>query len=332
MKQLKHVFFIYLHKFFFMFRKLSGYIKDFFTFNKSERRGLLVLCILILLLIIFNIILPYLKTQEKYDYNHFDKEVAEFLKTREIISTRPKTYRQKDPFNIFDVNASAVEQKLNPFVFDPNTLPYDGFIEMGLSTKQAVTISKYRTKGGKFFKKEDFKKIYGITDKEYETLEPFIEIKAASKKFKDDSLNKENKFSKDEKKLRIDLNTATEEELKKIRGIGNYFAIQIIKFRNRLGGYRAKEQLLEVPKMDSARYVEISPFVEVNARAVRRININTATFDELKEHPYIGYNIALSLINYRMVHGQYVQVSDIKNSALINDANYQKISYYLCTQ
>ena len=130
----------------------------------------------------------------------------------------------------------------------------------------------------------------------------------------------------------VDINTAPEEELIKIKGIGNYFASQIIKYRNQLGGYNAKEQLLEVPKMDSARYKEISPYVEVNIKAVHKININTATFDQLKQHPYIGYNIALSLINYRMNHGLYGSVSDIKKSALITDKNYPKISYYLCTQ
>lgn len=311
-----------------MFRKLIKYLKDYFTFNKSERRGLLVLCILILLLIIFNIILPYLKTQKKYDVTQFDNEVSEFLKTQEFVTNRPKTFRQKDPFNVFDANASAVEQKLNPFAFDPNTLPYDGFIEMGLTPKQAVTISKYRTKGGKFFKKEDLKKIYGITEKEYETLEPFIEIKpslAVSRK-------RDSVFKKDAEILMVDINTATEEELKKIKGIGNYFAQQIIKYRNGLGGYNAKEQLLEVPKMDSARYAQISPFVEVNTKAVHKININMATFDQLKEHPYIGYNIALSLINYRMTHGLFQSVSDIKKSMLITEKNYPKISYYLCTQ
>ncbi len=311
-----------------MLRKLIKYLKDYCTFNKSERRGLLVLCLLILLLIIFNIILPYLKTQKKYDIAQFDTEVSEFLKTQEFVTNKPKTFRQKDPFNVFDANASAVEQKLSPFVFDPNTLPYDGFIEMGLTPKQAVTISKYRTKGGKFFKKEDLKKIYGITEKEYETLEPFIEIKASpAVPQKRDSV-----LTKDVEKLMVELNTATEEELKKIKGIGNYFAIQIIKYRNALGGYNAKEQLLEVPKMDSARYAQVSPFVEVNTKAVHKININTATFDQLKGHPYIGYNIALSLLNYRMTHGLFQSVSDIKKSMLITDKNYPKISYYLCTQ
>jgi competence protein ComEA len=306
-----------------MFSKLVKYCKDYLTFNKSERRGLLVLCSLILLLIILNILLPFLKTQKTYDYSKFDAEVNEFMKTQEVLSVKPKTYRQKEPFNIYDANASAVEQKLNPVAFDPNTLPYDGFIEMGLSPKQALTIIKYRTKGGKFFKKEDFKKMYCISEKEYEALEPYIEIKKPQ--------YADNKTPKAAEIFKVEVNTASEEELKKIKGIGTYFASQIIKYRIRLGGYNAKEQLMEVPKMDSTKYNDIKAFIEVNVKAIHKININTATFEQLKQHPYIGHNIALSLINYRLKHGVFKSVSEIKNSALITEKNYPKISYYLCT-
>lgn len=309
-------------------RKIISHIKDYFTFNKSERRGLLVLCILIVLLIMFNFFAPRFVARQKYDSSRFEREVAEYLKTQEVISKKPKTFQKKDPFNVFDANLSAVEQKLSPFVFDPNTLPYEGFVEMGFTEKQALTISKYRAKGGRFRKKEDFKKIYSISDKEYTVLEPFIEIKS----FADGQQQQMEEPKKTEPAVLVDFNTATEEELKKINGIGDYFAEQIVKYRERLGGFNAKEQLLEVPKMDSAKYAKISPFVELNLNAVRRINVNKATFDELKAHPYIGYNIALSLINYRTKHGNFTTVDDIKKSALITDKNFPKISYYLCTK
>ncbi|HQI69519.1 MAG TPA: helix-hairpin-helix domain-containing protein [Bacteroidales bacterium] len=271
---------------------------------------------------------PRIIAQHKYDSSRFEKEVAEYLKTQEIITRKTKTYRKKQPFNVFDANISAVEQKLSPFIFDPNTLPYAGFVEMGLTEKQALAISKYRVKGGRFRKKEDFKKIYTISEKEYAVLEPFIEIKPSP----DLQQTQQEKVKKAEPLVMVDINTATEDELKKINGIGNYFAEQIVTYRNRLGGFNAKEQLLEVPKMDSAKYALISPHVEVNLNAIRRINVNTATFDELKVHPYLGYNIALSLVNYRTKHGNFVKVEDIKKSALITEKNFPKISYYLCTK
>ena len=65
---------------------------------------------------------------------------------------------------------------------------------------------------------------------------------------------------------------------------------------------------------------------------IQKININTVSFDELKSHPYIGYNIALSLINYRKQHGEYTVLSDIKKSALVTEDVYEKISPYLTIQ
>jgi competence protein ComEA len=153
-------------------------------------------------------------------------------------------------------------------------------------------------------------------------LEPFIEIK-----HEEQAVTKETSVIP---ALLVELNTASEEELIKIKGIGEYLAAQIIKYRNRLGGFNSKEQLLEVPKIDSTRYAEISPFIEVNTKAVRKININTASFEQLKQHPYIGYNIALSLINYRTKHGLFNSLEDMKKSALITNQNFPKISYYLC--
>jgi competence protein ComEA len=307
-----------------MFRKLLKNLKDYLTFNKSERRGMLVLAILILVILLLNILLPFIEAQKKYDYSEFDKDVDGFLKTQEIVSAKPKIFKQKDPFNFFDANASAVEQKLTPVAFDPNTLSYEGFIDLGLAPKQVVSILKYRTKGGTFSKKEDFKKMYSISEAEYQVLEPYIQIKPLEK----DKIQR----TKPETVAIVDINTANEADLKRIKGIGDYFAYQIIKYRNKLGGYFSKEQLLEVPKMDSAKFSEISPYVEVGNKVVYKININTATFEQLKEHPYIGYNIALSLINYRDKHGSYPSVSDIKKSALITNKNYPKISYYLCTE
>ena len=62
------------------------------------------------------------------------------------------------------------------------------------------------------------------------------------------------------------------------------------------------------------------------------MNINTATLEELKRHPYIGNNIAVSLTNLRQLYGGFSKVADIRKSALINDANYEKIAAYLTTE
>lgn len=60
------------------------------------------------------------------------------------------------------------------FYFNPNTIPADSLQLLGLTEKQALTIVHYREKGGKFRKKEDFKKMYSVSDEFYNKVEAYI--------------------------------------------------------------------------------------------------------------------------------------------------------------
>lgn len=305
--------------------------RNFFDFSNSERKGISILILLITSGIAFYYVFPYFITGKKYDTAAFDTEINEFLKTQEIIPAAKKYFYQKDEFNILDVAVSSSEQKLNPFPFDPNQMTYSKWTELGLSDKQIRVIDNYLDKGGKFRTKLDFKKMYCISSQEYEILEPYIQI--APEPMPDKNTGNWNKdFKSKDPSVTVELNTASEEELMKVKGIGNYFASRIIQYRQKLGGYYNIDQLSEIPKMDSSKLNPIINYFSVNTRYIRKININSCTFEQLKAHPYIGYNIGLSLINYRSKHGNFSKVEDIKKSMLINEKNYFRISQYLCIE
>jgi competence ComEA-like helix-hairpin-helix protein len=260
------------------------------------------------------------------DFTEFDKKSEAFLKEQKNSEKHTYQYSEKtesNPETWFNDKETEKSNITNPFPFDPNTMSDADWKRLGLTTKQITTIENYKSKGGKFYKNEDFKKMYCISDEEYETLSPFITIaKTAEKSFVKSS------FTPTSVTL-IELNSADAEALKSIKGIGDYFATKIIQYRDRLGGFYSVEQLKEISKMDSAKYAQIVPYVEVNANALRKIAVNTADFDQLKSHPYIGYNIALSLINYREKHGNFTNIADLKKSMLITDKNFPKISKYI---
>ena len=65
---------------------------------------------------------------------------------------------------------------------------------------------------------------------------------------------------------------------------------------------------------------------------VKKININNATVDELKTHPYIRYNIANAIVQYRLQHGSYKDINDIKKIMLVTDEIYNKAAPYLAVQ
>lgn len=236
-----------------------------------------------------------------------------------------KSYGKRE-FDFSQPDKSARQYRLTPFPFDPNNLTEEGWIKMGLSPYQIKTIMNYRSKGGSYRCKTDFKKMYCISESDYNTLEEFILL---PDKIEYSNKNYQYNNQKNEDPINIELNSTTEYKLVAIRGIGDYFAKQIIKYRDKLGGFYKVEQLMEVPNMDSVRYLKILPFISVNSQATRKMNVNETKFEVLSKHPYIGYNVALSLINYRQHHGDYQTLEDIKKSALVTDVLYEKISHYL---
>jgi competence protein ComEA len=89
---------------------------------------------------------------------------------------------------------------------------------------------------------------------------------------------------------------------------------------------------MEVYGLDEEKYKLIKEFITVNADEIVQININKATVDELKSHPYINWKVANSIFFYRKAHGNYSQVDDIKNSDLINEELFIKIAPYITVQ
>jgi competence protein ComEA len=302
-------------------------VKDYFSFNKIERQGIFVLLTIILLLIAANLILPYMVPSLKYDFSSFHKEIEEFERNRIMIQEEKRKDKSRKEFDFSQPDKSVAISNIRPYNFDPNTLTQEQWLKLGLTEKQVRMIMNYRSKGGIYRSKKDFKKMYCISQDEYEILAPYIQLP--------DSIDfqklypSEKKPSYKEDIYTIEINTAGEEDLDRIKGIGAYFATQIIDYRRSLGGFYRKEQLLEVHKMDSARYAQMLPYITLNTAAIRHMDVNSATFEELSKHPYIGYNVALSLINYRVKHGKFKQLQDIKKSALVTEELYAKISPYL---
>ena len=132
-------------------------------------------------------------------------------------------------------------------------------------------------------------------------------------------------------KVRIDLNTADSLALDQVSGIGPAFASRILKYRERLGGFYVLEQLKEVYGVDSAHFAQWLPQLALNTAAIRKIDINTASFEELKRHPYLSYKQINALIQYRKQHGAYANLSDLKNIPLFTDEILRKLApYFIC--
>jgi competence protein ComEA len=301
---------------------MKKFIKDYFTFSKKERNGTLILVGIIALLIAYPLVKEIFFSGPPPDYSLIKPQIEEFMRIKAEQNSSIKEY-QAGTFNANNSRNSFYKKE--HFHFDPNTASPEDWERLGLKPKLIKTITNYLSKGGKFYKKEDLKRIYGMPERTFLELEPYIKFKtSAGNNSPEPAKEKEKPVAK-----LLELNQADTIELIKLKGIGPAFASRIFKYRKKLGGFIKKEQLLEVYGLDEEKYREIENFVQVNPVAVRRINVNVCSIEDLSKHPYIPWNIANSIVRYREHHGKYSELSEIMKSDLVNEELYLKIAGYL---
>lgn len=218
---------------------------------------------------------------------------------------------------------SPAASGLQPFPFDPNTIDSAAMHAMGLKPHQIRNILSYREKGGKFRTKNDFSKLYAITAEDFALLEKYILLPSQ------DTL-KEAKPAAPPKI--IEINSADTNDLIALKGIGSVLARRIINYRNKLGGFYDKAQLLEVFGMDTARLALISPYIEVDQSLIRKMNLNRTPYREMLAHPYLENYIVKAIFDYKEVHGRFREVSELRNIPLIYPQLYTKLEHYFTTE
>jgi len=346
-----------------------NFFNNYFIFSNSEKKGIFIFVCVLFLMTLFYMVMPYFFINEKYDFTEFKKELEakkgisekrDFqlfnfnpnlisrdsllllgLSSKQsfnIVNYRKKVGQfksEKDfrkiysiedslatvlaPYLTFSNNRSkqkvaSISKNRNDslFNFNPNSVSEYELESLGLSSGQAKTLINFKQKGGKFYKKEDLKKIYSISDELYNKLEPYISIE------------------RDENEISIiELNSATKEQLKKIRGIGEKTAERLIVYRTQLGGYSNLNQLDDVYGLDSTIKNNKTTYFIINTEVLSKIRINNVTFKELLYHPYCDYNTTKKIINYREMHGDFISIEQILENNLIKAKQYRKIAPYL---
>ncbi|MBO4574040.1 MAG: helix-hairpin-helix domain-containing protein [Bacteroidales bacterium] len=126
----------------------------------------------------------------------------------------------------------------------------------------------------------------------------------------------------------IDLNTADTTLLKQLPGIGGAYAKWIVNYREKLGGYCETEQLLEVYRMDTARYGGIKDHVKIDSTFTpNKLKINYDTFKVLLKHPYLEYDDVKRIVNYREHKGLITSWEQLVK--IVGDGIKPKLRYYV---
>lgn len=313
-------------------------VSDYLTFSRRDR--IAILAIISIILIIF--FLPKFISRNA-SAKQTSTDTAWFAALKRL-EQRETDRKEKDFAGYNDDNSSNYQYdryqnnytraKGELFYFDPNTLSTEGWQKLGLRDKTIHTIQNYLSKGGHFKKPEDLKKIYGLFPDEYERIAPYIKIESnpatTNGGFADKPIS-ENQPAKiySSRYAAVDINTADTTAFIALPGIGSKLAARIVNFRDKLGGFYSVEQVAETFGLPDSTFQKIKQYLKLESASVRKININTATIDELKAHPYIKWSIANPIVAYRTEHGPFGKVEDIKKVMAVTDDVFNKISPYL---
>jgi len=278
--------------------------KDYFQFNKKERNGILLLSFILLLTIIYYNIMYLFIDKQKTDFSEFDNLIPE---TENVIEKK-----QTDSL----------------FVFNPNTLNDKGWIMLGLSEKQISIFRNYQSSGIVFYSTEDLSKCYAISDDFVNRVADFIIFPQRKEKKEKVKIKKSDEKSSEQLQI-IDLNSADSILLISINGVGPFYSKQILEYREKLGGFISYTQFSEIWGLEKLDINNFKNQTKIDANFIKKININSATFDQLYSHPYINYNQSKAIINYRLQHGYFIDIKDIQNIVLIDSDLFRKIAPYL---
>lgn len=300
---------------------IKNRLNKYFGFTKREYNALLAVMLILLIISI----LPYFL--EKINRDLVPTNNAEKVAIQKLILI-DKQYKNKRYAIRDQVENLETATNTTLFAFDPNLINLSQWQKLGLSAKQAQAIINYTSKGGKFYKPQDLQKMYTISPKKYKQLEPYIQIEHSSLTYNKPNFTAQPAYAKKEPII-IEINNADTLQLDKIKGIGAAFAKRIINYREKVGGFYKKEQLLEVYGLDSLKYNEIKNQITVNPNGIRKININTAEFDDLKTNPYLKYKQINAIIQYRKQHGKYNTIDDLKKILILTPQNISNLTPYL---
>ncbi|OUJ75377.1 ComEA family DNA-binding protein [Hymenobacter crusticola] len=326
------------------FRKSQTALRRYFGFSRRETSGFVVLVALLLLWLF----LPALLRPALPQYDPAaDQRQLEQVATELAVQRQPRAFADRRyPRRGYAPRVPVPQVPLAPF--DPNSLTPLEWEARGLPHFVAERIVHFRDVVGGFKAKEQIRRTYGLPDSVYARLAPYMLLpdqlpprtarsypssERFAGKFTERPSFPTSKFARKPAHLAIfDLNTADTTQLMQIRGIGRGISARIVAYRARLGGFVRAEQMAEIYSLRDAPDLidSLRKYTFVKASfAPASLDVNTASFDELQSHPYMGKRLARVVVAFRQQHGPFKQPDDLRQIRILDEATFEKLKPYL---
>lgn len=325
--------------------------RDLLYIGKAQRKGLLILALLILLALAVRW------------YILSSVEPSSILSAVQIEETQTSVAENASPKKIdMDNRSSKTERsviKESLSTFNPNTISASDLSRYHLPKFIIKNFIKYRDAGATFYNMNDVRRVYGMNDKYIEMLTPYLRFEPRGR----DKVNKQMKSTskgppsirmkstfdktstvsaKDTSNYRrrfptkkaildhkVDINSCDTSDLMKIKGIGKYYASRILKFRDAIGGFYSMSQIADTYGLKPEAFTHIKNNVIIDATKIRRLSINKLEYKGLVKHPYIGAKEAKIVLRYRKKHGSFHDIESVIKSHAFTPEKLDAIRPYL---
>lgn len=304
--------------------------RGYFTFSRRERN----VGIYLMVMIVFITIAPFLLGFVQPEPVSISKEIIanldyHFVEVEEKKSTNdsPFQYAPKNYSNsnfVDDKKSQITTTELSLFYFNPNQISKQQWMQLGVAPYVADRLVNYVAKGGKYKTKNDLLKTYGFTQSDLERLNDYILLDSVITTIENKSVEKIVTINP----ILTNLNTANKEELM-VLGFSADNATRIIKFREGAGGIYHADQLATVFGIDVAVLEAAKPYLLADANEITKININTATFEQLANHVYISDELAQAIVDYRNTTGKFYTLSEVRKVTGMYANLFEKLKPYL---
>ncbi len=274
-------------------------LKSHFVFTKNQRNGIFLLLILIVIVHCLYFFVDFSSEEFQVNQNeleNFKKEV-DSLKVVKTESSQPRIF----PFN-------------------PNYITdYKGY-SLGMTNEEIDRLLRFREQDKWINSTQQFQEVTQVSDSLLGVISPFFKFPdwvtnpKPNQNWVDYSKQKKpSGFTSKTYEQKIDLNKATAEELQKVNGIGVKLSDHIIKYRSKfVGGFIADVQLQDVYGLTPEVIERITnDFTVKTPRPIQKLNLNTATKEQLVTIQHIDYEIAHYIIEQRTLRDGFKSIDEL---------------------
>ena len=323
------------------------WLRRYFGFSRTENQGFIGLLLLALLAALGPLLIRpaapvYLPSADQRQLNQWAAALTTRLDSNQ--AAQHQAYAARYPTHRPGGSSrypTVAQVRLT--AFDPNSLAASDWEARGVPHFVAGRLVNYGEKAGGFRAKSQIQRIYGLPDSVYQRLAPFMQLPAELPARSSAYANRPDfakttgafpsRFLRKPAHLQpFDLNQADTTQLMQIKGIGRGRAKGLVKHRAELGGFVNENQLRDFFMLRDAPDLVDSlhkyTFV-ASGFAPRSVHINSATFDELWPHPYIGKPLARLIVAFRTQHGLYKTPEDLRQIKILKEEAFVRLQPYV---